>query len=414
MSLSHKRNRQRMTFLGALIGVIIIFTFVISLITPGTFRNNSDGEFPTPTPFGTLPPPTPVILPTPGANPRLAGERPYIHSSGAFQTFKPAGSDWYIDELPTLSDTSTARVVIQSSSRLAVIHNYIQPGVVYESPADLSEMYLTNQYFASAWQDYDRWEITGREITDRAVIVDFALLSNGNEYLGRDITRLEGTTLYVTRLVVPANNPPLLEKLAALVSAAFVGYPALQALPQSWPAYHDQTLGYIFKHPADWEQVAGGPGRPVTFLVPASEGEARVRLSTAPDYPLADAAATEAWVLRDSDTRSKATILASAPIEHDTGNGYQIAYTFTDTAGDIHSGLAVLLNDAASALYIADLQIDPPGVNFVEDTELAPAYDAARQALIEGFLVLPLEARQPVVSIAAEEATAESTNQAEE
>src|SRR5690606_9384956 len=193
------------------------------------------------------------VLPTTEANPQLEGELPYIHSSGAFQTFKPAGSDWFVDELATLTDTSTARVVIQSSSRLAVIHNYIQPGVAYESLDDLSSTYLTNQYFTSAWQDYDSWELTGREIADRAVIVNFNLRSGGNEYPGRDVTRLEGTTLYVTRLVVSANNPPLLEELAALVSATFPGFPSLQALPREWPAYHDQVLGTILKRPAGWQ-----------------------------------------------------------------------------------------------------------------------------------------------------------------
>ena len=190
------------------------------------------------------------------------------------------------------------------------------------------------------------------------MIVNFNLRSGGNEYLGRDITRLEGTTLYVTRLVVPANNPPLLEKLAALVSATFTGFPSLQALPQEWPAYHDQVLGTILKHPAGWQQVAGGPGRPVTFTVPA-DGEARVRLSAEPDLRLDDAAAAEAWVAEESETRSGVTILASAPVEHDSGSGYQVAYTFTDTAGDTHSGLAVLLN-GAGGLWPWPTRADPP------------------------------------------------------
>jgi len=413
MSMSRKRNKRRMTFFGALIGVIIIFTFVISLISPGTFQTASDDVPPAVTPFGTLPPPTQVTLPTPEDNPRLEGEPPYIHSSGAFQTFKPAGSDWYVDELATLSDTSTARVVIQSSSRLAVIHNYIQPGVVYESLEELSSTYLTNQYFTSAWQDYDSWEITGREITDRAVVVNFNLRSGGNDYLGRDITRLEGSTLYVTRLVVPANNPALLEKLAGLVSATFAGFPEMQALPQDWPAYHDQSLGTILKHPADWQQVAGGPGRPATFTIPTGEGDARVRLFAEPDRPLDDAAAAEAWVAEESEARSGVTILASAPVEHDSGNGYQVAYTFTDTAGDTHSGLAVLLNDDAGMLAVADLQVDPPDINFIEDAELAAPYDEARRALADGFMILPPSAVQPVEPETATEPAADATAEAD-
>ena len=167
-----------------------------------------------------------MILPTPEANPRLEGELPeYIHSSGAFQTFKPAGSDWHVDELADpLGHVNRARRDPEQQP-FGRDYNYLQPGVVYEFLQDLSDTYLTNAYFTSAWQDYDSWEITGREITERAVIVNFNLRSNGNDYLGRDITRLDGTTLYVTRLVVPANNPPLLEKLAGLVTATFTGYP---------------------------------------------------------------------------------------------------------------------------------------------------------------------------------------------
>ena len=46
-----------MTFLGALIGVMIIFTFVIGLVSPGTFQTTSEDDFPTVMPFGTCPHP---------------------------------------------------------------------------------------------------------------------------------------------------------------------------------------------------------------------------------------------------------------------------------------------------------------------------------------------------------------------
>ena len=95
------------------------------------------------------------------------------------------------------------------------------------------------------------------------------------------------------------------------------------------------------------------------------------------------------WPARQSSTNS--------------GSGYQVAYTFTDTAGDTHSGLAVLLNDEAGMLAVADLQVDPPDINFIEDAELAPAYDEARRALVEGFMILPPSAVQPVGPLAAEE-----------
>ncbi len=55
MSLSRKRAQRRATMIGVVIGFIIIFTFVISLIAPdlGSRSSNNNIDFPTLTPFGT-------------------------------------------------------------------------------------------------------------------------------------------------------------------------------------------------------------------------------------------------------------------------------------------------------------------------------------------------------------------------
>jgi hypothetical protein len=126
MSLSRKRSHQRATALGVVVGLVVIFTFVIGLINPdlGSRSTSSSNSSVTDTPSATK-----VIVPTPDPDPHLGGELPYIHSSGYFQTFRPAGSDWVFDEGESVNASTSAKVVIQSPQRLVVIHNYIQPGV---------------------------------------------------------------------------------------------------------------------------------------------------------------------------------------------------------------------------------------------------------------------------------------------
>lgn len=390
MSLSKKRNRQRATLVGALIGLLIIFTFVISLIAPDLGRRSRD-SYPTLTPYGTPPPPTPLVIPTPEPDPQLEGAPPYIHSSGYFQTFKPAGDDWFAYEDPALNVSPYAGVVIQSSRRLVVIHNYIEQGVVYPSVESLSESYLTSAEFDVNWGSYDSWEETRREIVGDKVIIDFNLTLDDNAYLGHNTAWLEDDWLYVSRLVVPANNPDLLTQLSRLVTASFVPYHDLQGFPQEWPIYLDQVTGFVLKAPPSWVRIAGGEGRPATFDVPFGPGKTTVRLWAEADQPLASSDEAEAWI---ADNEAGVTILGSEPVEHDMGTGYQVAYAYQDVAGDRHSGLVTLLNDADGLLCIANLQLDPADVNLLDVENLSDQQNELRQVLAEGFIVLPPTARR--------------------
>lgn len=381
MSLSNKRTRRNTTLVGALLGLIIIFTFVVSLFTnPGTTTSV------VPTSALRTPRPTSIIVPTPDRDPNLEGELPYIHSSGLFQTFRPAGSGWSIDDNPFTEDGDRLDMVIQSTARLVVIHNSVQPGMEYESLQSLSDNFLNEAYYAAEWSNYSSWEETSREVTGDAVIVNFDLGAEDVNYLARDISRLDGDTLYVARVVVPSNNPALLDLLATDVQAAFFGYDQLQAVPRVWPAYVDQQLGFVLKYPAAWQIIAGAPGRPATLRSATGQPEATIRLEAHAAQPLASAADAEAWVSGMDDA---VTVLGSAPLEHPTGTGYQVAYESRDAAGDRHSGLVVLLNDAAGALFVANLQLDEGGVNLLDAEALTGAPLEARDAVVDGFMVLP-------------------------
>lgn len=380
MSYARKRNQRIATGIGTLIGVIIIFTFVISLINPGLGSTDDSDVFPTFTPRGTeLPPPDP--------NPALQGEPPYVHSSGYFQTFRPAGADWTAFEDSSAQTDTVLSVVFQSGQRLAVIHNYIRRGVEVESAEALSQTYLTGAHFAEAWIDYDSWTETGRAIGDDAVTTDFALVSQQNEYLGRDITRLgENGWTYVTRLVVPGNNPGLLDTLEGYVQPAFFGYPELQSLPHEWPTYVDPQLGLLLKRPASWQLVAGGPGQRATFA-PASEPDSgMIRVWTEEGRALEGAGDAEAWL---AEVVPSAEVIGTDPLQHGAARGFQVAYSFRDLDGDARSGLFVALLRADGWAQAANLQLRQADANLLEGASLDPALADARRAVVEGFVPQP-------------------------
>jgi hypothetical protein len=389
MSYSQQRARRRATLISAVIGLIIIFTFVISLIVPdlGSRANTTTNDIDV---FAT-PRPTSVIIPTPEPNPQLDGEPLYIHSSGLFQTFWPAGADWVSSESEN-AETSIASVVIQSGARLAVIHTYIRFDVQYGTPDSLSRDFLTEGYFVEAWSQYQSWEETGRALTDDSVIVNFDLVSDQNEYLGRDITRTTDGWLYIARLVVPANNPALLDLLQEKVVASFDGYHQLTTIPVFWRAYIDQQLGFLIKYPFTWELVAGDNGRPVTFNIPASDDKMIARVWTVPNHAVSSAEEAQAWLI---ETEPTATVGQIEPLEFDLGAGYQIGYTYRDTAGDAHSGLMVMISDSADTLFVANLQAPSPNINWLDAASLSQQDNETQQALVKGLMILPLAARLP-------------------
>lgn len=391
-SRKRKNSGRQAQIISVAIGLIIIFTFSITLIAPGSGRSSSSN----PDVINNTPAP---VAPLPNPNPKIEGAAPYIHSSGYFRAFRPYGADWTVSETsatgssPT-ADSALARVFMNSSRLLAVIHNYIQPGVEFETLESLSENFLTPAYFAGVWSEYDSdWAETGRSVTADAVIADFTLSTGGIDYLGRATNWLEGDMLYAVRIVVPDNNSQLLDLLQGYVVPGFVGIPELQALNVDWPAFSDQDFGYVIKYPYSWQRIAGDAGRPVTFRAPASEGESKVFILTTPDYPLESAQDAEAWLVSQEPS---AEVLDTQPVERGAGSGYQIAYAYTDTAGDAQSGLVVLLNDSAGTLFSANMQLERPDINLLAEEPLPALEQDTRTAVMDGFIVLPEEARTPV------------------
>lgn len=387
MASNRNRRRQRATLIGSLVGLVIIFSFVITLIAPdlGTRSNTVNDD----TIFNT-PEPTDVVVPPPNPNPQVASAAPFIHSSGIFRTFQPAGSDWVTTESGPTETNSILRVVQQSADQLAVIHNYIQPGVEFEALTALSEDFLTTEHFQGAWSDYASWTETERTVTDESVIVNFVLAAQSISYNARSVYWTADGWLYATHIVVPAEHIALLDLLTEQATGGFEPIPAIANRPFDWPAFIDQPGGYILKYPSGWERVAGDVGRPATFANPANQNDLLIRTWTVEDTPIDSVEAAADWL---AESKDNATVLSSEPIERWAGTGYSVAYTFTDTAGDPRSGLILLLNDEAGNLFLADLQTELLNTDLLDTDELPATVSAAREAVGGGFVVLPQDVR---------------------
>ncbi|NDJ77023.1 MAG: hypothetical protein GYB65_12280 [Chloroflexi bacterium] len=406
MSLSRKRRQRRATLVGAVVGMLIIFTFVLGLIAPdlGTRSRSDDDSGADVDPLATAAPPTP------DPNVVFEGGEPYLHSSGYYQTFQPVGGDWSTDEF--LFDETAGyltgsvtypSVFIRSGRHAVVIHHFRQSGINFDSIESFSAEFLDQARFAGEWQEYDSWAETGRQITDNTVSIDFNLRLQNQEYAARDISRLEASVMYTVRIVVPAANPALLDELEVKVLPAFVPLTDLQTLEQGWPTYVDREQGFAFKHPFGWEQVSGGQGGPVTWRVMNIDAPSNpspyqpltaIRLSTATGTHVESPDDARAWVadnLFTGDGDANQT-LDALPVTRQQGSGYLVAYTYQTDAGDTNSGLVLLLDDSEGTLYVADLKVELlGGGNLIDPSftqDLVPVQEAIK-AVSDGLVLLP-------------------------
>lgn len=376
------RNAMAGRVAAIVILVMIIGSMLVTTVAPylGTGVSSplaSDPNAPAATP-------TTFVFPTPlPGGPVVTAAGIYVHPSAAFYVWQPQG--W----LPSpYTDETIASVSLVNSQLFSVVHAFTRHYDFNQSVASLDALNDPTE-LASAWSSYDNWLETDRQALEDRLVIDFELELRGDTYLAREVTwpaPVDTTWVMILRVVVPGNNPLLLERLTEAIIPFYDLLPDSLAGPLTWNGYVDQAGGFSLKYPVGWSIVDGGPGRTATL---SDEDRITLTLEVWPDTSLADAEAAADWVSTD---QPGAQVVAVAPVERVYGAGYSVAYTFADADGAGHSGLAVLLARTADRLLVADLHLDAADVNLLAD-DTAEEWADARLAL-QTFAPLPVAAFQ--------------------
>jgi hypothetical protein len=407
------KNVQRNQIIAAVLGLGISAIFIISLVAPNTFdtqtettnnTQNNDDELPTTSPA------TPRVPPTvePDGS-KISMDRPFINTTGLFQILKPldpAGSwtnpdpangtpptNTTTSEVPasTTNNIETGSTLFLSPTRLAVIHATTQFADRYPNVKALEDS-LTDSYFNQIWQAYYQWQLTSKTADESFLTYDFILRDappSQVSYVARYILWHDNGLINGLRLIVPENNPALLETLQERILPSFVSYPNLIEntlnYPTGWTANTDMEQGYMLKLPDIWRVIEGGEGRPRTsygFSFDPGPDTPSIRITIQPrgQQPIASLEDAKTW--RQAASTSPLTFVGEGEtIEQRFGDGYLLHYTYQNEDLDTFTGVMILLNDKDGNLYTAEFITDGNVQNF-NDSATHPyqiqGYDAIR------------------------------------
>ena len=375
-----KRSQWRNpTYIGTvLVAVVFIFIFIVSFINPG-----GSVDTPADIDIDTVPTiaPTALVVPTPEpGGPLLSFGSPQVQANGLFQVTVPGG--WFPNANAYEATAPRARMSFTNTDRLSVIDVLIQFGVNYPSTQALSDDFLTSEYFGGEWSAYGRATETGRTVAE-TVTVEFDLEADNLEFIGRQISWLDGDWLNMVRLIVPGNNPALLDELERVVTPTLIGYQEdLGDIPPSQAAYVDNAQGFIIRHPG-WTRVSGFPGGPAILENPANDS--RLLLRASDETPLASLEEAEAYV---TDTlRSGVDILSSQVTAREFGEGFLVSYADRDADGNPISGVVALLNNDIERLLLAEVRVPADDLDLLAASEDALVTESRQ--VIDSFAALP-------------------------
>ncbi len=365
--------------ISAVLGLLMVITVAVGMILPGVQATIDSRQSAT---VSTLATPTVALVtfPTPApGTPVVDMAGVYTHPNAVFQLLQPQG--W--SPMPELQDT-VASVSMVNSPLYSVIHAYAQKYTFAQDASTLDAAYDANT-LAASWAEYDSWQQTARDQVEGRLVIDFTLTLGGQTYLARQLAWAspdDNIWALVLRLVVPGNNPALLERLQSLLVPSLRLLSDSLSAPLNWPAYLDGVWNLVLKYPESWSVTDGGPGRTATLSDP--DGQIVLTLSSEAESVIADADAARAWIER---VRPGAEILDVQPVERAYGAGFAVAYLYSDSDGEPRSGLAILLNGPGDRLATAILRLNEGHLNLL-DPAVSAAYPEALQAM-QTFALLP-------------------------
>jgi hypothetical protein len=332
--------------------------------------------------------PTAMVFPTvaPGGS-VLTPDRTFFHSTGLYSLPHFAGFDLApdgeekVDPAAGGSNTTFSRVgsTFINASLLSVIHVFAEQDKDKANPvntlSDLDKHY-DKVNLDGAWANFTGgYKETKRGIEGDKYVIDFQLFLNGNTYLARLVTKLEGDWRLVTRLVVPDNNPGLLDALTAQIWPSFVFHSDGLSAPISWNAVADPVLGYLLRYPNQWTQLEGYPGR--QFVVSGTLNNNPVTLTTKgePSKTAKTEQEARAWV---TALRPNATIYQVKPETRGDASGFTLSYNDPDADGNSRSAIVTLLNGANGTLYSANYILNARNIDLLGTVNVPPELAQSR------------------------------------
>ncbi|HRE47693.1 MAG TPA: hypothetical protein PLD47_08210 [Aggregatilineales bacterium] len=376
--MTSKRKQQRWYQQQWLRLAGIIF-LVIVLVLPAVLPN------------GGLTPP--VVVPTLDPNDPLAGgEFPavpeggtpvtkaglYVHPSGLYTLPKLVG--WELtgktpEERSFAADTYDAGRVgsmFSNGSTRSVYHAFVETDAAnpITTTADMTKRFSERE-LATGWADYESWRETSRREDDTTLAINFDLVYEGQTYLARQLSKIARigsvSWVMVLRIVVPNNNPALLERLEAMLYPNYTVWEQAMLAPPSWVTIKDS--GYILRFPPTWQQVDGGIGRPYTITGSMDSQATTLTTNYTAGTILLGEDAAKTWL---TNTLPRAEVLTLRPLERAGTAGFMLSFRLSDADGNPRSGAAILFNGRDGALYTAVLQRAGAGVDWLSADSMPP------------------------------------------
>lgn len=377
------KRMQRMTYgFGISMAVLMVLSLFLPALTQNAVNNTQQIDPPTPTvvPVPTFPPPITDFS-------SISFEEEYLHPSGLFTLGIPTG--WTPNQ--PVTNPSQAQITLGNPDTVSVIEAYITtPTTPIETADQLSEQFNTAA-LNSSWRQYTSANELARRVEGDRLLIDFELERTNQQFLARHVAWAEDNWIYVVRVVVPQNARDLMFFLLDAVAENFEGNTQFADTPLGWNGYFDQENEHILRHPTTWTLVDGGDGQPASFA--AADGTA-VQIETA-EVAIPDETAARQWV---ENLRSGIQAQSIEPVSRPGGDGFAVAYTYTNPDGEQLSGKAVLLNGEDGKLHTANALLPTGGVdlNNPEDQTAFPDVTTSLEtfSLLQG-LNLPQPEPEP-------------------
>jgi hypothetical protein len=398
--ISRKKAQPDVTLkrIGALLLIVVFVLAGVISITP---QNTAQNFTPTEPPLGG------VVFPTvPAGGVSVVADYTYFHSSGLISL--PFVHDWDLAPqsaeqgpeqrvepvgtpgTPGSTQSTLAGVTFINSKSLSVIHAYAERDPSRNTTnVETLNTYFNNEILNQAWVNFKAgWSELNRKIENETLIINFELRLDDKVYLGRQLARMEQDWMMVLRLVVPNNNPLLLDQLQTTVWPQYHLWPQSLNSPISWTSVVDYALGYVMKYPPDWRKLDGIPGQP--FTVSGTLGADTITLITRTEPGKAVKTEDEARAYVKANWQNSTAQTAKAETHGDT-SGFAVSYINPDSDGNQRSAVVTLLNGANGTLYVANLQSSARGQDLLVDSQAPP--DLAR--IRASFFVVPVQNLMP-------------------